>query len=56
MKPGTLITVFGKYNGVVKADGKLKGPEGYIRVEYRGENLMPVAGYVPLTEVKERKK
>ena len=56
MNPGALVTVFNKYPGVVKANGKINPPPGHVRVEYRGENQMPVAGYVALHDVKERKK
>ena len=56
MTPGTLVTVFNKHPGVVKANGKIQGPEGYVRVEYRGENMMPVSGYVHINDLKERKK
>lgn len=54
MKPKTLITVFGKYPGIVIPPGKVKGPDDYVRVEYRGEHGMQIAAWVPLKDVKER--
>ena len=56
MPPGTLVTVFNKHPGVVKANGKTNPPANHVRVEFRGESGMPVAAYVALTDVKERKK
>ena len=56
MTPGTLVTVFNKHPGVVKANGKINPPPGHVRVEFRGESGMPVSAYVALHDVKERKK
>ncbi len=56
MNAGTLVTVFNKYPGVVKANGKINPPANHVRVEFRGESGMPVAAYVLVTDVKERKK
>lgn len=53
-KPGTLVTVFGKYSGVVKAPSKIKVDADQVRVEYRTENGMQVACYVPAKEVSLR--
>ena len=56
MTPGTLVTVFGKYPGVVKTNGKINPPASHVRVEFKGDSGMPVAAYVALHDVKERKK
>lgn len=54
MRPGTLVLVFGKYFGVVKAHGKIKVDADLVRVEYVTENGMHVAAYVSIKNVKER--
>ena len=36
MNPGTLVTVFNKHPGVVKANGKINPPANHVRVEFRG--------------------
>ena len=56
MSPGTLVTVFNKHPGVVKANGKINPPPGHVRVEFKGLSGMQVSAYVALTDVKERKK
>ena len=56
MKPGTLVIVFNKHPGVVKANGKINPPPGHVRVEFKGLSGMQVSAYVALTDVKERKK
>jgi hypothetical protein len=56
MTPGTLVTVFNKYPGVVKANGKINPPANHVRVEFKGLSGMQVSAYVSVTDVKERKK
>jgi len=56
MTPGTLVTVFGKYPGVVKTNGKINPPANHVRVEFKGLSGMQVSAYVALHDVKERKK
>lgn len=57
MKPGTLVTVFGKHKGVVVSPGKVRPADpDMVRVEYRDAATgMRVAAFVPSKEVEERK-
>lgn len=58
MKPGTLVTVFGKHPDIVIAPGKAlpKDPENWVRVEYKdAETGTRVNSFVELKEVEDRK-
>jgi len=51
MTPGTLVTVLGKYPGIVTPSPAL---EGFVSVAYHPEPGVNVWRYVPVADVKPR--